>query len=112
MSNGDKAVEQIVLSELARINQIIAGMVTGLVLGTGIFLATVFLLVKGGDTVGPHLGLLAQFFIGYDVTPLGSIIGFVYGMVSGFIIGYATAWIYNRLVNVRQQGRAAKAQPK
>jgi hypothetical protein len=74
-------------------------------LGFAIFLATIILLVKGGEVVGPHLALLGQFFIGYQVTFAGSIIGLLYGFGLGFIMGYIIATLYNWLANFREKRR-------
>ncbi|HEY6065940.1 MAG TPA: hypothetical protein VIY96_07265, partial [Thermoanaerobaculia bacterium] len=64
-------------------------------------LATNWLVLKGGPVVGPHLALLRQFFIGYEVTFVGSLIGFAYAFVSGFLAGYLVSRIYNRVVRRR-----------
>ena len=68
----------------------------GTVLGFCVFAATNFLVLKGGERVGPHLSLLSQFFIGYRVSFVGSLIGALYGFVLGYVLGHLNAWIYNR----------------
>jgi hypothetical protein len=109
MSDGQETLEKLVLTRLMRLNARVTGIVLGLVAGLGIFLATNWLLLKGGPigpegapVVGPHLWLLAQFFIGYRVTFLGSLIGFVYAFVLGFVVGFLTAKIYNWIVTLRE----------
>jgi hypothetical protein len=102
MSEKDKALEQVVLARLLRLNAMIHGIVFGLVLGLGVFLATLWLVLKGGEVVGPNLSLLGQFFIGYEVTFLGSLIGFGYGFLTGFLIGYLVASLYNWIVEFRE----------
>jgi ABC-type dipeptide/oligopeptide/nickel transport system permease subunit len=72
------------------------GIALGTVLGLGIFLATNFLVLKGGDRVGPHLQLLSQYFIGFRVTFVGSLVGAAYGFVLGYVLGNVNARIYNR----------------
>lgn len=62
------------------------------------FLATLFLVVKGGDVVGPRLQLLAQFFPAYSVTWIGSLIGLAYGLFYGFLIGWYFAFIRNTIL--------------
>jgi hypothetical protein len=57
--------------------------------------------------VGPHLGLLGEFFIGYSVTFVGSLIGFAYAFVCAFVIGYSVARIYNWVADLRNN-KAAK----
>lgn len=68
---------------------------------------TNWLVIKGGPVVGPHLTLLGQFFLGYRVTFVGSLIGFAYAFVVGFVGGFAVAWIYNRLLDLRMGGGSA-----
>jgi len=102
MSAQDKELEQVILTRIVRLNAKIQGTVTGLIAGLVLFLATNWLVLKGGYPVGPHLGLLSQFFIGYRVSFIGSLIGFAYAFVCGFVAGYAVAWIYNRIADGRQ----------
>ena len=97
-----KPPEEVVLARIMRLNATLHGIVTGLVLGLGLFVATNWLVLKDGDVVGPHLGLLGHFFIGYRVTLAGSFVGLAYGFASGFVIGYAVARLYNWLVNLRE----------
>jgi fructose-specific phosphotransferase system IIC component len=72
-------------------------------------IATIFLVLKGGDVVGPHLALLGQFFIGYQVTFGGSIVGFLYGLLSGFVIGYVIATLYNWMASIREKRARRKS---
>jgi hypothetical protein len=104
-----KSLEQIVLTRLMRLNALVHGVVAGLAVGLGIFVATNWLVLKGGSVVGPHLGLLGQFFIGYDVSFSGSLVGFGYGFVSGFVVGYFVAAIYNSLVGLKERRSAAQS---
>jgi len=107
MTNDGKALENLVLTRLMRLNATVQGVVTGVVVGLGIFIATNWLIIKGGPVVGPHLALLGQFFIGYRVTFVGSLIGLAYGWVLGFGVGYSVAKIYNWLAEARERyGRA------
>ena len=91
-------LEDIILTRVIRLNALVQGLVTGLLVGLVIFVATNWLILKGGPVVGPHLALLGQFFIGYRVTFLGSLIGFTYGFATGFCVGYFMASVYNRMV--------------
>lgn len=97
-------LEEIVLTRLLRLNAIIQGVALGVLLGLAIFIATNWLILKGGPPVGPHLSLLGQFFIGYRVTFLGSLVGFGYGFVCGFLAGSFLATVYNLIV-ARRDGR-------
>lgn len=93
--------ERDVVRAVARIHARILAMVFAVLGGAGLFLMTIWLVLKGGVEVGPHLGLLSQYFYGYSVTWGGSLIGLVYGGVSGAIIGWAVGWIYNFVADAR-----------
>lgn len=99
--SSEAELKKIVMTRVARLDAVLHGIVTGLIVGLLIFVATNWLVLKGGDVVGPHLSLLGQFFIGYQVTFVGSFIGLAYGFVAGFVLGYAVAALYNWLLNVR-----------
>lgn len=109
MTPEKKLLEEIVLTRTVRLSAIVQGIIIGLMAGLGIFIATNWLVLKGGEVVGPHLALLGQFFIGYRVTFGGSLIGAAYGFVCGFVVGGLIATMYNWLVNLRERrghGRA------
>jgi hypothetical protein len=76
-------------------------LILGIIFGLIIFIATNWLVLKGGRVVGPHLQLLSQFFIGYRVSFLGSIVGFFWGFAVGSLVGTTIGWIYNRIVELR-----------
>lgn len=82
----------------------VQGLAWGLVAGLGLFLATNWLVLKGGRVVGPHLRLLRQFFIGYEVSFVGSLIGFAYAFACGFVAGYVVSVVYNRVARKRSSG--------
>jgi hypothetical protein len=98
-----KRLEDIALARMIRLNARVQGMVTGLVVGLAIFVATNWLILKGGAVVGPNLALLSQFFIGYRVTFAGSLIGFAYGFTGGFVAGFMVASLYNWLVAAKER---------
>jgi len=105
----NKKLEELVLTRSIRLNAAVQGIITGALGGLAIFVATNWLILKGGpigpegeQIIGPHLSLLQQFFFGYRVTFLGSLIGFAYGAGLGFIVGYSVARIYNWVVDSRE----------
>lgn len=73
------------------------GTAFGLLFGLTLFVATNILVLRDGDEVGAHLGLLSVYFPGFRVTFLGSLIGFVYAFVLGYATGRTVAALYNRL---------------
>ena len=91
-----------------RFNTKFLSLTLGLIFGLAIFIATNWLIIKGGYVtpdgqyvVGPHLQLLSQFFIGYKVSFLGSIVGFFYGFAIGTVCGSVFGLIYNKIVDLR-----------
>ena len=62
----------------APIHKAALGVAVGLVLGSLIAAVTVFHLILR-PTAGPNIGLLAQYFYGYEVTWFGAILGFLWG---------------------------------
>src|SRR5262245_59274364 len=91
MDETDPDTERLV-REIVRLNTLVIGIAFGVLSGWVIFLATIWLVLKGGVQVGTHLALLANYFPGYRVSFLGSFVGFGYGFVSGFIAGSLVAW--------------------
>lgn len=89
------AENRVVQREMLRLNAKAWGISSGLLAGTTLFVATMILVLKGGSTVGPHLGLLALYLPGYRVTAGGAFIGFIYMFVIGYALGRVIGWIYN-----------------
>ncbi len=87
---------------LARLKTEALALVCAVIGGVGLFLMTVWLVIKDGPAAGAHLGLLSNYFAGYSVTWVGSIIGLLYGGLSGGIIGWAVGTMYNKIVNLRK----------
>ena len=69
----DHPDDEKLMREILRLNENILGIVFGTVGALTIFAATNWLTLKGGETIGPHLQLLSQFFLGYSVSFLGSL---------------------------------------
>jgi protoporphyrinogen oxidase len=79
----------------AKLDRVALGFATGAMSGLLLFLATLLLVFKGGEVVGPNLQLLGNFFPGYSVTPLGSLLGLAYGFLAGFLTGWGFAFLRN-----------------
>ena len=102
-SKGRKAEIEQLLGGVLRLNARVLGLALGILLGFGVFIATNWLVVKGGEDVGAHLRLLSQYFLGYRVSFFGSLIGAGYGFAVGTLAGSLVGWIYNRVVALRQK---------
>jgi hypothetical protein len=94
----ETAVESAVGEALVRLDRTAFGLSLGTVAGIALFVATLFLVLKGGPVVGPNLELLGHFFPGYRVSLGGSVVGLVYGFLIGFLCGWSFAFLRNASV--------------
>jgi hypothetical protein len=92
--------QQTLHATILRLNARAWGIAMGLLFGLGLFIATNWLVLKGGPNVGQHLSLLGVYFPGYSVTFVGSVIGFVYAFVIGYALGRVIGTVYNRIAGV------------
>ena len=83
---------------LARLVPGAFGVACGTVAGLGVLVATAVLVVRGGETVGPHLGLLSQYLPGYTVSATGAFVGALWCAALGFVGGYLFAILRNLAV--------------
>ena len=97
----EKLEQELIRTAIVRLRSRVMAMVFGMVGGTGLFVATIWLLARRGHDVGRHLRLLSNFFPGYSVTWPGAFIAFFYGALAGVIIGWSVAWVYNRVAEKR-----------
>ena len=98
----DQDMEPVIHQGLRRVFPKLDRVALGLSIGTaaGVLLsaATLVLVLKGGEVVGPNLQLLSQIFPGYRVTLWGSLWGLGYGFVAGFFGGWGFALLRNAAV--------------
>ena len=74
---------ELIRRSVARLRESVVAVAFGVVSGTGLALTTAWLLIQGGDPMGPHLGLLANYFPGYTVSWTGCLVGFAYAAATG-----------------------------
>lgn len=74
------------------------GLAFGSLAAVGLFVATMWLVIRGGVNVGEHLNLLGIYLPGYSVSVGGAFIGFVYAFVIGYGAGRTIATVYNRVL--------------
>lgn len=87
----DEKVEKVIAEVFAPLDELALGLAAGVVLGSGLFLATMMMILKGHS----HLSLLAQYLWGYNVSWSGAIIGFVEIGAVGFVAGKFFAKLRN-----------------
>lgn len=76
------------------------GLAGGILWGITVFLATIWILIKGG---GLTLMKLGQFYIGYSISIPGAIIGGIYGFVHGFVATALFIFLYNLFTKEKAQ---------
>ena len=91
-------LEAALIRVFPKLDRLAFGLSVGMVAGLALFIATSWLVLKGGDAVGPRLQLLSNFFPGYSVTASGSVFGLAYGFMTGFIGGWGFAFLRNATV--------------
>ena len=92
---GLEAIKEALAQAFPKLDRLALGLSTGTVAGVLLFLATIFLVLKGGYTAGPNLQLLENYFPGYSVTVSGSLLGLLYGFIGGFVGGSVFAFLRN-----------------
>jgi len=95
---------ELIANAVARLRAGILAIVGGMLGGLGLFAATAWLLVRGGEHVGQHLQLLAQYYPGYAVSWSGALLGLFYGGVTGAVLGLAVGFLYNGIADLRGRG--------
>jgi hypothetical protein len=65
----------------------------GILWGLGLFFLTWWIIAFDGIT--HEVTLIGRLYRGYNISPLGSLVGFIWGFVDAFIGGAIMAWLYN-----------------
>ncbi len=79
-----------------RLNPIALGIALGAVWGISLFVTTWISYYTGYGRL--FLETLAQsIYPGYSITPLGSLLGLIYGFLDGLISASLIGWIYNKI---------------
>lgn len=84
-----------------RLNVRAFALACGILWGLLIFSLTWWvMLIWGAHGYLTRIGLV---YLGYSLTPLGSVIGLIWGFVDGLICGAILAWLYN-LIAAKSEG--------
>lgn len=94
----ETSTEEWIQQAFGRYDPVALGVALGTVLGLGLFVATAVLLLRGGGPVGPNLAVLRSYFLGFEVTWRGALLGLLEAGVGGFGFGYALARLINAVV--------------
>ena len=68
-----------------------------LIWGLGLFLLTWWIILLEGAT--GEATLIGRMYLGYNISPLGSVIGLLWAIVDGGVGGAIFAWLYNLLAS-------------
>ncbi len=79
-----------------RIKPLALGLSLGIVWGSALFITTWFCYLTGYGKLLLDV-LAASIYPGYTISPLGSVLGFVYGFIDLTIMGIIVGWLYNRI---------------
>ena len=93
--------QTIIRRAVVRMRARIMGVVFAMVAGLGVWVATAWLLVRGGTNVGEHLVLLRNYMPGFSVTWPGAFVGLFWGAVFGAVVCWVFARVYNQVVERR-----------
>ena len=67
----------------------------GLIWGLGLFCLTWWVIAFDGSSTDPTL--IGKLYRGYTISPMGSVIGLVWGFFDALVGGAIFAWLYNKL---------------
>ena len=95
-----KLRKSVLAPAFARMDKLAFAISVGTASGLLLFLATLWLVIKGGEVVGPNLRLLEQYFIGYTVTAQGACLALGYAFLWGFLFGWLFAYLRNLILAV------------
>jgi protoporphyrinogen oxidase len=87
--------DETIIRAFSRMDKLGFATAIGAVSGALVLVATLWLVIKGGEVVGPNLQLLSEYFIGYTVTMKGAFIGMAYSFIWGFLLGWLFAYLRN-----------------
>ena len=84
----------------APVHKRVLGTAVGAVSGVAVFALTAFHVIFRPAN-GLDIGLLSQYFTGYEVSWSGAFVGLFWGFFAGFVAGWFVAFIRNFVVAVR-----------
>jgi protoporphyrinogen oxidase len=99
-----RLVEDLLREAFARYDAVALGGAVGIVAALGLLLATVVLLLRGGDVVGPKLSLLGHYLWGFEASWRGAVTGAIEAGIGGFVLGFGLGKSVNWLVERHELG--------
>ena len=78
-----------------RLNVKAFALTTGIVWGLGVFLLTWWIIAFEGAT--REVTIIGRLYRGYNISPLGSVVGLAWAFGDGLVGGAIFAWLYNMI---------------
>ena len=95
---------ELIRTAIVRLRSRVMALVFAMLGGTGLFLTTIWHLLRDDRRGAPNIALLNNYFPGYDVSWPGAFLGLGYGALTGAVLGWIVAWVYNRVAMRREDG--------
>ena len=92
--------ENLLIRLFARMDKLGFATAVGTVSGLYVFLATIWLSIKGVPPGTPDIAFLGEYFEGYTTTVKGAFIAFPYTFFYGFLFGWMFAYIRNLIISI------------
>jgi hypothetical protein len=83
---------------VGRLNVVAFSVTCGLFWGVSLFLITWWIILFDGAT--GESTLIARVYRGYTISPVGSLVGFGWGLIDGLVGGAIFSWLYNLLLQL------------
>ena len=90
--------ERLLIRLFGRMDKLGFATAVGTVSALYMFLATIWLAIKGVPTGTPDIAFLGEYFAGYTMTIKGAFIAFLYTFFYGFLFGWMFAYLRNLLI--------------
>ena len=78
-----------------KLNIKVTAVTFGLFIGISLFIITWWIIFLDGPSDTPTF--IGKIYRGYSLTPSGSLIGLLWGLIDGSITGAIFAWVYNKV---------------
>ncbi len=94
----EETLEDVLMAAFARYDPLALGLAVAIVNGVGLFLTTVWVLLRAERGSTEMLALVGQYLLGYEVSWGGAVLGLIGAGVFGFVVGFAVAWLINLII--------------
>ncbi len=94
-----------------KLNKTSLGFSLGIIWGLGVFLLTIWVMIRFPQGQHLYLGMLKNVYLGYSVSLPGAVIGLIWGFIDAFIAGWLIAALYNLFSRGEVKAKETKVEP-